>query len=124
MLKHKLALTIALVCILLVPDRNGGMSGTADALEVGVATVDITPPLGMPMRGYASRKELSNGVWDPLYVKSIVLDDGNERISLVVLDLIGPPPKDMRERILQKAKEELQVLLFFSWQFIHMLGPI
>ena len=116
MFRHKLALTVALLSILLVTDGNKGMSGTAYALEVGTATVDITPPLGMPMRGYASRKELSNGIWDPLYVKSIVLDDGNKRVSLVVLDLIGPPPKDMCERIRQKAKEELQVstILFLA----------
>ena len=92
------------------------VSGTAHALEVGVATVDITPPLGMPMRGYASRKELSNGIWDPLYAKSIVLDDGTERVSLAVLDLISPPPKEVCERIRQKTKKELQVstILFLA----------
>ncbi|UCE46570.1 MAG: neutral/alkaline non-lysosomal ceramidase N-terminal domain-containing protein, partial [Phycisphaerales bacterium] len=116
MFKRKVALTVALFSILLVTDGNQGMSGTANTLKVGVATVDITPPLGMPMRGYAARKELSNGIWDPLYAKSIVLDDGNERISLVVLDLIGPPPKDVCERIRQKAREELQVstILFLA----------
>ena len=89
MFLNKSILTFAFSCIVLV----AGMSKTAHALEVGVATIDITPPLGMPMRGYASRKELSNGIWDPLYAKSIVLDDGNKRVSFVVLDLIGPPPK-------------------------------
>jgi len=109
MFEHKLALTVALFSILLVVDGNRDVSGTAYALEVGTATVDITPPLGMPMRGYASRKELSNGIWDPLYAKSIVLDDGNDRVSFVVLDLIGPPPKDVCGRIRQKVKRELQI---------------
>lgn len=109
MFSHKLALTFALFSVLLVAGQYTGTSGTAQALEVGVATIDITPPLGMPMRGYSSRKDLSNGIWDPLYAKSIVLDDGNQRVSLVVLDLIGPPPGDVCERIRRKVKEELQV---------------
>jgi hypothetical protein len=102
--------------ILLVAGENAVISTTAHALEVGVATVDITPPLGMPMRGYASRKELSNGIWDPLYAKSIVFDDGNKRVCLVVLDLISPPPKEVRERIRQKAEKELQIstILFLA----------
>jgi len=113
---HKLALMFAFSSILLAAGENESMAGTAYALEVGVATIDITPPLGMPMRGYASRKELSNGIWDPLYAKSIVLDDGNKRVSLVVLDLIGPPPKDVCDRIRQKAKNELHVstILFLA----------
>jgi len=70
---NKFVLTFVFSSILLVAGKDGDMSTTAHAMEVGVATVDITPPLGMPMRGYASRKELSNGIWDPLYAKSIVL---------------------------------------------------
>ena len=116
MFLNKFILTFASSCILLVAGENGSMSKTAHALEVGVATVDITPPLGMPMRGYASRKELSNGIWDPLYAKSIVLDDGNKRVSFVVLDLISPPPKEVCERIRQKAEKELQIstILFLA----------
>ncbi len=116
MFLNKFILTFAFSSILLVAGENGDMSKTAHALEVGVATVDITPPLGMPMRGYASRKELSNGIWDPLYAKSIVLDDGNKRASLVVLDLISPPPKEVCERIRQKAEKELQIstILFLA----------
>lgn len=116
MFLNKFILTFAFSSILLVAGENPDMSKTAHALEVGVATVDITPPLGMPMRGYASRKELSNGIWDPLYAKSIVLDDGNKRVSFVVLDLIGPPPKEVCERIRQKAEKELQIstILFLA----------
>jgi hypothetical protein len=116
MFLNRFILIFASSSILLVVGGNGDMSTTAHALEVGVATVDITPPLGMPMRGYASRKKLSNGIWDPLYAKSIVLDDGNKRASLVVLDLISPPPKEARERIRQKAEKELQIstILFLA----------
>ena len=100
----------------LAAGENGVMPKTAQTLKVGVATVDITPPLGMPMRGYASRKKLSNGMWDPLYAKAIVFDDGNKLVSFVVLDLINPPPRKVCERISQKAKQELQTspILFLA----------
>jgi len=116
MLSRKSSLISALFAILLIVAGNEYFSGTAQALEVGVATVDITPPLGMPMRGYSSRTELSNGVWDPLYAKSIVLDDGKQRVCLVVFDLIGPPPEDVCDRIRQKAESELNIstILFLA----------
>ncbi len=116
MFLNKFVLTFAFSSILLAAGEYADVSTTAHALEVGVATVDITPPLGMPMRGYASRKELSNGIWDPLYAKSIVLDDGNKRVSLVVLDLISPPPEEVRERIRLKAERELHIstILFLA----------
>ena len=115
MFLNKFILTFA-SCVLLIAGEIPDISETAYALEVGVATVDITPPLGMPMRGYAARKELSNGIWDPLYVKSIVFDDGKKRVSFVVLDLIGLPPKGVRERISRKADKELQIsnILFLA----------
>jgi hypothetical protein len=116
MFLSKFILIFASSFILFVAVGNGDMSTPAHALEIGVSTVDITPPLGMPMRGYVSRKELSNGIWDPLYAKSIVLDDGNTRASLVVLDLINPPPKEVCKRIRQKAEKELQIstILFLA----------
>jgi hypothetical protein len=45
MFLNKMILVFAFSCVLLVAGENGGMSKTAHALEVGVATVDITPPL-------------------------------------------------------------------------------
>jgi hypothetical protein len=116
MFMRRLTLIFASYFVLLVAGEGVGISTTAHGLEIGVATVDITPPLGMPMRGYASRKDLSNGIWDPLYAKSIVFDDGNKRAAFVVLDLISPPPKEVRERIRRRAEEELQIstILFLA----------
>ncbi|MBN1422245.1 MAG: neutral/alkaline non-lysosomal ceramidase N-terminal domain-containing protein [Planctomycetes bacterium] len=76
----------------------------AHALEVGVATIDITPPTGLPMSGYASRTEPSHGIWDPLLAKAMVLDDGERRAAIVALDLIGPPPRERRDRIRDAAR--------------------
>ena len=61
---------------------------TNQGLMAGVASVDITPTVSMPMYGYADRKcGPSNGVRDPLHAKALVLDDGASRIAIVTLDL-------------------------------------
>jgi len=58
-------------------------------LKAGMAKVVITPPVGTQLSGYAGRTDPSTGVMDNLYAKALVLDDGNERLALVVCDLIG-----------------------------------
>jgi len=56
-------------------------------LRAGVAKVDITPPPGVLMWGYAGRKGPATGTLDPLYARVLVLDDGQTRLALVTVDL-------------------------------------
>lgn len=59
-----------------------------DELTIGVAAVDITPPVGYRMSGYFSERP-STGTHDPLHAKALVLRQGDESAALVVCDLIG-----------------------------------
>jgi neutral ceramidase len=56
-------------------------------LKAGAAKVDITPPTGLKMYGYAGRKSGATGVLDHLYARTLVLETGDKRFALVVLDL-------------------------------------
>jgi hypothetical protein len=58
-------------------------------LKVGTAEIDITPPLGVPMAGYAKRKSGCKGVHDAIMARAIVVDNGPARIGWVIADLIG-----------------------------------
>jgi neutral ceramidase len=58
------------------------------ATRVGVAAVDITPPLGIPMAGYYHARG-ADGVLDPLWSKAMVIEQEGERVALVVLDIIS-----------------------------------
>lgn len=49
-----------------------------DTIEAGVSKMDITPP-----------EELYEGIHDPLYAKALYLNDGRERIAVVVCDMLG-----------------------------------
>lgn len=62
-------------------------SAQAAGLKAGVAKVEITPPVGEKMWGYAARKEPAKGVLDPLYARVLVLEAGEKKLGLVVLDL-------------------------------------
>ena len=64
-----------------------------DALRAGAARVDITPPsdAALPMSGFASRKQGFKGIHDNIYVRAIVLDDGNTQVALVAWELIFVP---------------------------------
>jgi hypothetical protein len=57
---------------------------------MGRASVDITPPLGMPMGGYFSVR-LNTGTHDPLYAKAIVLEEDGVETAIVACDLLGLP---------------------------------
>jgi neutral ceramidase len=76
----------AVVCLLLLLCSVLPTMGAQT--RVGVATVDITPPLGLPMAGYYHERG-ADGVLDPLFSKAIVIETGGELAAMVVLDIIS-----------------------------------
>ena len=77
---------------LLVLAAGAAIPGAAKATpwRVGLATADITPPLGLWMGGYAARKEPARGIAQPLHAKAMaVADSGGRRAVLVTIDVLG-----------------------------------
>jgi len=58
--------------------------------QVGLAEIDITPPVGYRMDGYFYER-LNTGQRDPLKAKAVVFQQGATRAALVVSDLLGMP---------------------------------
>lgn len=56
-------------------------------LRIGFAKEDITPPLLIPLGGYAGYRPCE-GVHDPIYCKAVVLEQAGVRYGLVALDLL------------------------------------
>ena len=54
-------------------------------MKAGVAKVDITPPAGLLMSGYAARTEPALGAHDALTVRALAVDD----TAVVVADVLG-----------------------------------
>ena len=70
-------------------------------VNAGFAQVDITPTEPVDLAGYFTRR-VSSGVLDPLRAKAMVLDDGDTRLAVVAVDLVGFPSAlvaALRERI-------------------------
>jgi neutral ceramidase len=57
-------------------------------LQIGVARADITPPVGIPMVGFAGRGP-SIGVHDPLYATALVVADVDRPAVIIDCDLLG-----------------------------------
>jgi len=64
------------------------MNMSEGQLRVGLAEVEITPPLGLPMCG-GLRPRTNVGVDDPLMAKTLLAESGGQRIAVVGVDLIG-----------------------------------
>jgi hypothetical protein len=58
-------------------------------LRAGIARANVTPPVGMLMSGYASRKTGAVGIHDELYAVVLYLNDGKTEAALVTADIIG-----------------------------------
>ena len=97
----------------------------AEPLLAGAARVDITPPTGYPMWGYAARRdETSLGVRDPLLARAVVLAVGDVRVAFVSLDLGRPPTRASVQRIRQRTKEAAGVEHFFLVASHTHHGPV
>ena len=67
--------------------------------RVGVATVDVTPPVGLPLLGNFRDDYAARGTHDPLCAKAMVFADaaGNKAARLVVdVCLLGPRGTSLR----------------------------
>lgn len=62
-------------------------------MRAGAAKIEITPPLGRPMAGYASRTETAVGVHDPLYARALVCEGNEGCVALVAADLAEIPDR-------------------------------
>src|SRR5580765_7528200 len=95
----RIALT-CLVCIL--------ATFRSQALDVGVASCDITPDVKahkVPLAGYGARKgKPATGVHDPLHAKVLFLRDGKTSMALVTCDLRSVTPL-LKQQALQKASD-------------------
>jgi hypothetical protein len=97
----------------------------ADVLEAGVARVDITPPTGHPMWGYANRHDApSEGVLERLQARALVIGVGKEAIALVSLDLGRAPTRKSMDAIRARVKKAVGIeQLFLVASHTHH-GPV
>ena len=73
----------------------------AAALRAGAVRIDYTPPSTQLPGNFT-------GVLDPIFVRTLVLDNGNTRAALVAIDA-GAIPSDLYESVSARAAAELNI---------------
>ncbi len=73
----------------------------ASGLRAGAARVDYTPLAGALPRNF-------RGVLDPIYVRTVVLDNGSTRAALVTIDA-GAIPTALFQKVSARAQEDLGI---------------
>ncbi len=80
-------------------------------LQVGFAEREITPDISKPVyiAGYGQNR-VATAVHDPLFARAVVLDDGERKIALVCVDLVGLQLPEVR-RIRAELKDFAYVMV-------------
>ena len=60
-------------------------------LKAGFNKVSISPPIGVPLAGFAARPEVSTGTHDDLFASALVLETAEAAVALVSVDLLALP---------------------------------
>ncbi|MGK7393588.1 MAG: neutral/alkaline non-lysosomal ceramidase N-terminal domain-containing protein [Candidatus Cyclobacteriaceae bacterium M3_2C_046] len=77
-------------------------SHAGDTIRVGWSRINITPPRPTPMAGYKPRPAFTE-VTDSLYIRTLVIANGNATVAFVSADLLIFPPM-VNNLIRQKIK--------------------
>ncbi|MBD3265188.1 hypothetical protein GF373_00835 [bacterium] len=81
------------------------LSFEAQAMRVGVGKAEITPTKPMRLYGYSSRKDPYIGIYDPLFCRALVFDDGERKAAIVSFDSGTIPLGHWLDTIRQRVKE-------------------
>ena len=82
---------LAIVLLAIPMSTHGAEQGDSSGkktLLAGAVTSNVTPQLGLPVIG-GFQPFPATHVHDELFARCIVLDDGSQRIAIVIVDILG-----------------------------------
>ncbi len=82
---------VCLTVLLFTPSRSAPSFAAGKAFRAGAAMVDITPTHFPAIVSGSFLQRTANKVQDPLHARSLVLDDGANRIAIVIVDNLMMP---------------------------------
>ncbi|MGV3557498.1 neutral/alkaline non-lysosomal ceramidase N-terminal domain-containing protein [Larkinella arboricola] len=108
---------LLLAISLLFPLLSWAIHPNAAGFRAAVVKVDITPEKHQMLLGYGARK--STGVYDKIYHRIVVMDDGKTQFVLVSTDICLVSPSEY-DKVAAKLKKQLGIdPVNFWWNFTH-----
>jgi neutral ceramidase len=110
--------------IVLISAISAGSAVGAPSFTAGAASIEITPPAGLPMWGYSARHDArATGAIDPLRADAAVIEADGEKLAIVGVDLgRGPTPAMMAAIRRDIAKVGIKHVLICASHTHH--GPV
>lgn len=62
---------------------------TAEHWRAGMARLDVTPPLRLPLSGFGGRAKATTGILDPLHATALVLENAERSVALISADVLS-----------------------------------
>ena len=95
----------AVVLALLIVAPESVLAAESACIYLGSDKVDVTPPIGTPLSGYAEREgQPSIGIHDPLFARALSLKRGNKTIVSASADLVLIDD-DLRKSVLRRIRK-------------------
>ena len=84
--------------------------------QLGTTTIDITPPVGVFLSGFAAREGPSTGTYHPLRAVASIISDGESRACLVSAEWLGfyDRAEEAREQITEATGIEAGRIFLFG----------
>lgn len=83
-------------------------------MTAGFHRIDITPPIGAPLAGFAARQGLSTGVHDPLFVRALAIEQHGHAAVFVSVDVLGLTAEfvhDVREAVAARTRLDADAVM-------------
>ena len=102
--------TLMCKCVVIIVLASMGLATTTTCgadMEVGFARVNITPPMGIRMRGHPFNF-FAKGVESHLYANAMCIGDGSTKVMVVSCDVAGVS-NEMSARVCRKIEQDLGI---------------
>ena len=94
-------------------------------MRAGAASLPLDPPLGLPMLGFVRQVHVAAGTGWPLETGAVVLEQGDTRVVLCGVDIVGlqaPASDRVIDRIAEVCGCDPAAVLL-SWNHTHLAPP-
>jgi hypothetical protein len=94
-------------------------------MRAGAASLPLSPPLGLPMLGFVRQIHVANGTGWPLETSAVVLEEGDTRVVLCGVDVVGIQSPSV-DRLIDRVADACAcdpAAVILSWNHTHLAPP-